>query len=445
LLDPYIRNYLFNKENPTGPLRSKLSYEEDLATLEQQRINNPLLEDIKGVKGKCALAKCKYFNPVESTCIDYMHSVLEGVGKNFFKYWFELPTNNTFSLKKYMKEIDIRVKSIRPPSFVPSSPRSIYDWNKWKAHDYLAFYIYYAIPVFNNIMSYEYISNLKKFVLALEILLERNIKVSLLPVSQLMLEEFVSELESLYNKNIMLSGVHELLHLVQCTLDFGPLNNINSFQFEELNRKLIGLINGNDLIGEEFIKVFTVGQVLSCHISNNNHNAIIREFFNDHKFFKTSNLKNINKTNNDIKILDKKIDDKLQILDIIRRLGYALLTENEEIYSKISFKGIIYSNLKSVNKMCDFCIRNKRNFFGLIVCFFKRNNKFYLLAKKVSIQFSASVFEYQRMFLESKMFACMETDEFFVEEITNIEKICLIKIDNQNYYASTFKMSHLFN
>jgi hypothetical protein len=76
LLDPYIRNYLYNKENPTGPLRSKISYEEDLAKLEQQRTDNPLLEDVKGVKGKCALAKCKYFNPVESTCIDYM---LKGV------------------------------------------------------------------------------------------------------------------------------------------------------------------------------------------------------------------------------------------------------------------------------------------------------------------------------------------------------------------------------
>jgi hypothetical protein len=130
---------LFNNENPTGPPRSNISYQRDLENLERQRINNPSLEDVKGVKGSCVLTKCKYFNPVESTCIDYMHSVLEGVGKNFFKYWFELPSNNKFSLKKYMKEIDIRLKSIRPSSFVPSAPRSIYDWSKWKAHDFLAF------------------------------------------------------------------------------------------------------------------------------------------------------------------------------------------------------------------------------------------------------------------------------------------------------------------
>ena len=33
----------------------------------------------------------------------------------------------------------------------------------WKL-DFLSFYIYYALPVFNNIMDYEYINNLKKLV-----------------------------------------------------------------------------------------------------------------------------------------------------------------------------------------------------------------------------------------------------------------------------------------
>jgi len=243
----------------------------------------------------------------------------------------------------------------------------------------------------------------------------------------------------------MLSGVHELLHLVQCTLDFGPLNNINSFQFEELNRKLIGLIYGNDLIGEEFIKVFTVGQVLNSYISNNHHTSTICEFFDEHKCFKTSNLKNINKNNNEIKILDKKFENKQQIIDIIRRLGSDLLTEYDDLYSKVSYKGIIFSSIQNNKKMCDFCVRNKKNFFGLIICFFQSNNRFYLIAKKLSLLFAASFFEYQRMILESKMFSCLETEEYFVEELNNIEKICFIKINNESFYVSTFKFSHLFN
>ena len=61
----------------------------------------------------------------------------------------------------------------------------------------------------------------------------------------------------------MLSGMHELLHLVKCTVEFGPLNNINGFPFEELNRKITRLIKGKDLIGEEFIKLFSTVQCLS--------------------------------------------------------------------------------------------------------------------------------------------------------------------------------------
>ena len=72
----------------------------------------------------------------------------------------------------------------------------------------------------------------------------------------------------------MLSGVHELLHLVECTRNFGPLNNINCFPFKELNQKCIGSIHGRDLIGEEFIKLFSIMQSLGAAVSELNVNSI---------------------------------------------------------------------------------------------------------------------------------------------------------------------------
>ena len=71
--------------------------------------------------------------------------------------------------------------------------------------------------------------------------------------ADIIIREFVQELDSLYSPRIMLSGVHELLHLVEMTLDFGPLNGVNCFQFEELNRKMIRFVHGFDLIGEFII------------------------------------------------------------------------------------------------------------------------------------------------------------------------------------------------
>ena len=98
-----------------------------------------------------------------------MHSILEGVVKTFFKYWFESDIRAEYSLKKYMREIDKRILTIRPPKFVPTTPRSIYLSNFWRAHEYLSFILYYALPVFQDtskicIIYQIFYNNIKKLI-----------------------------------------------------------------------------------------------------------------------------------------------------------------------------------------------------------------------------------------------------------------------------------------
>jgi hypothetical protein len=85
-------------------------------------------------------------------------------------------------------------------------------------------------------MSHDCYENLKKFVIFLEVLLSPVIHIDELKKVDNLIQDFVSELSELYDEKVMLSGTHELLHLEDCTLAFGPLNFINLFQFEELNR-----------------------------------------------------------------------------------------------------------------------------------------------------------------------------------------------------------------
>lgn len=214
------------------------------------------------------LNNLELYHPISSTCIDYMHSVLEGVVKNFFKYWFGSEfSQSSFSLRSYMQNIEERLVSIRPPEFIPNTPRSIFSWNIWRGHEYLSFIIYFALPVFVGIMQYEHLQNLTKLVIFLEIILAREILKKQLDEAQVLIESFVSELENLYRTPIMLSGVHELLHLTDCIRVFGHLNGINLFPFEELNRKTTGFIHGYDLIGEELIKIFSTAQSLCLFVS----------------------------------------------------------------------------------------------------------------------------------------------------------------------------------
>ena len=54
-------------------------------------------------------------------------------------------------------------------------------------------------------------------------------------------------------------------------------NRTNSFQFEELNRKVISLISGKDLMGDEFLKLFLVLQGLTFY-SFKNDNPVLEEY-----------------------------------------------------------------------------------------------------------------------------------------------------------------------
>lgn len=60
------------------------------------RITDP---SANGIKKPCILSSLKHFHPISSHCIDYMRSVLEGVVKKIFKFWFGIEfSKESFSL-----------------------------------------------------------------------------------------------------------------------------------------------------------------------------------------------------------------------------------------------------------------------------------------------------------------------------------------------------------
>lgn len=419
--------YKFNKANPKGPLRTKENYEMNL------KISIQTKSTVYGIKGRCCLSSLTYFEPVGSTCIDYMHSLLEGVVKTFFKYWFCGEITEPYSLKKFMQEIDKRINQISPPKFVASTPRSIYSHNDWRAHEYLSFMLYYALPVFRDVLNSKYYNNIKKLIVFMEIILSPSISLDTLSKAELIITDFVEEVSELYPATIMLSGLHELLHLADCTLDFGPLNCTNCFQFEEMNRKLLRFLHGHNLIGEELIKIFSTAQILSNY-SNNVSNPRLKKYIQKNLVFKTSNKKKMNEnkfkdwkpntftiTNNNYNIVFEK---------------YTKIKKNElTICHKIVYKGIVYKSIENKTKRKDSSFVNKTNQNGLIECFVIENNKIYVIAKKVVTLFNAYTSTVCPE-IRSKSFVCYISEQLFVEEIDNLQKTVLININGQNSFVS---------
>jgi hypothetical protein len=128
-LDGHVVVFPFDKNSPNGPLCDVVNYEADCS-------ESSFGHDSHGIKGRSALRDLSCFNPIMNTNIDYMHSILEGVMKRFFKIWFEDNVEDNQSLKCHMDEINSRLLKIRPPSFVPNAPREIYLWRLWRAHEF---------------------------------------------------------------------------------------------------------------------------------------------------------------------------------------------------------------------------------------------------------------------------------------------------------------------
>jgi hypothetical protein len=241
-----------------------------------------------------------------------------------------------------------------------------------------------------------------------------------------------------------LKGIHELLHLVECTREFGPLNSVSCFQFEELNRKLTTYIKGYDLIGEEFLKLFSAVQRLAS--TDKILNKEFREFIVSKNPFKTSNKKNLSKLNKNIKCSAKCILDASKLELINNVLG----TCEREYYSKCTFHGIVYESFSNrmSKRFCDACITTRSGKIGLIVCFISQLDQILVLIKHLVV-INRSFYE-KHPFIQSSLNDCLLSNQFSIVDIKEISKIVLIHIKadeadkEDKYYTSNFDSSHLF-
>jgi len=92
-------------------------------------VNNP----VNAVKGPILLTTLQCFDMAESFVPDYLHSVLLGVVRQIIGLWFDskVPEVNVKS-PNVLKEIDRRLKSVRPPSEITRLPRSVIERKNWK-------------------------------------------------------------------------------------------------------------------------------------------------------------------------------------------------------------------------------------------------------------------------------------------------------------------------
>jgi hypothetical protein len=308
------------------------------------------------------------------------------------------------------------------------------------------FTLYFAIPVFNELMNDEYFEHLLLLIISLEYLLKKKIDRAILFTINRMLTSFVGNLEKLYDQHIMLSGVHELLHLVQCTEELGPLNCLGCFQYEENNRKITGSIKSQDLVGDEYIKRWSVSRSMALIVNNLDHsNNKVANFIKENFHIKSSNLKRNKKS---CLRFSSKIDNiksiSFEIINLIKELNIDLNECN--FYENIYINEILYSCINDKTKFNNSTISHNE-LIGQVCCIINYNNNTYIICREIK-ELEQPFFNKQYREIKSHIKRCIYYNSYFTilqHDFKSLKKHFLYRYTDRFCFISTYISDHLFS
>ena len=187
-----------------------------------------------GVKGKSILGE--HIELPQCVPIDYMHAVLEGVFKQLMKLWFG-PNHHQepFSLRRQIPTINRLMSKIQPPKELQRLPRSVDQMAFFKASEYRAWLIFFALPILTVFLPPEYSNHLILLVSSMHILLSDKICFTDLDRTHEMLTTFYHTSGDLYSSSIYTINMHSLIHIVPLVRLWGPVWAYSMFGFENLN------------------------------------------------------------------------------------------------------------------------------------------------------------------------------------------------------------------
>lgn len=201
-------------------------------------------EALFGVKGPTTLSVIAH-RYVESTANDKMHCI-SGHVKKLIAFWFDADYRvHGFSLFQYVNLVNARIKSLKLPSFVSRTPRSVTDYAYWKGRELELFLVVTSLPILHNIMDPIYFEHFSLLVTGITILNSSSILNEQIDEAHRVLEGYVSRFEYLYGLRHMTCNLHLIRHLPDDVRKFGPIYFLSCYPFENLNGILKGYVHGS--------------------------------------------------------------------------------------------------------------------------------------------------------------------------------------------------------
>lgn len=151
--------------------------------------------------------------------------------KKLLQLWTELSNRQPWSLTKSLPSIDADLAKIRYPSTTARPPRSIMKCLKLKANECRVLLLI-CYPVFKKYLPEINYKHLQKLAFGITIGESSNIVEGKVEEMEMLLDSFVDEFP--YHQRYIVQTVHCVKHFARTTMDFGPLSNYSTFNFESV-------------------------------------------------------------------------------------------------------------------------------------------------------------------------------------------------------------------
>ena len=139
-------------------------------------------------------------------------------------------------------------------------------WNPFTSeisHEISWWLLLYSPVVLRGLLPQRYFKHLLLLVEGVYLLTKSSISSADLNKAAHCLSQFTKKFQVLYGKMHMTYNVHQLTHLVQAVIDWGPLPCYSSYIFEGFNMILLSLFHGTQAVPHQIANSFLLYKELS--------------------------------------------------------------------------------------------------------------------------------------------------------------------------------------
>lgn len=201
---------------------------------------------------------------VSACVLDSMHMVYIGITKKLLRTWMRGPKSVRLSAQQ-ISVISDKLVSLRRyiPQEFGRKPRALSEIDRFKASELRQFLLYTGLVALKSVLETKFYNNFLNLSVAMFTLSSPKLVKHYADYSESLLRYFVEECKELYGKEFIVYNVHSVIHIADDAKNYGCLDGISSFPFENYLGHLKTAVRKPQQILQQISKRLSEGYCLS--------------------------------------------------------------------------------------------------------------------------------------------------------------------------------------